>query len=83
LSGVDNATLITALAGATVSPLKGSADFILSNMSSRMADQLRESIQERGTVSDEDGENAMSDVVANARELAQNGEILLIESEEA
>jgi flagellar motor switch protein FliG len=83
LRGVDNATLITALAGATVSPLKGSADFILSNMSSRMADQLRESIQERGTVSDEDGENAMSDVVANARELAQNGEILLIESEEA
>lgn len=52
-------------------------------MSSRMANQIRESVQERGTVSDEDGENAMSDVVANARELAQNGEILLIESVDA
>ncbi|WP_366513894.1 FliG C-terminal domain-containing protein [Planktotalea sp.] len=83
LRGVDNATLITALAGATVSPLKESADFILSNMSSRIADQIREAVQERGTVSDEGGENAMSDVVANARELAQNGEILLIESVDA
>lgn len=48
-----------------------------------MANQIRESVQERGTVSDEDGENAMSDVVANAREIAQTGEILLIESVDA
>jgi flagellar motor switch protein FliG len=40
---VDQATLVTALAGAT-GPLEAVADFILANMSQRMAQTLREEI---------------------------------------
>ena len=80
MKGVENETLITALASATSDLTKPSADFILENISSRMADQLREAVQERGEVSEEDGENAMADVVVSVRDLAESGEILLIES---
>lgn len=80
LKSVDNDTLVTALASASDEAAKASADFILENTSSRMADQLREAIGERGSVSEEDGETAMADVVAGVRDLAQSGEILLIES---
>lgn len=83
LKSVANDTLVTALAGATNDLTKPSAEFILANISSRMADQLREAIEERGDVSDEDGENAMSEVVSGVRELAQSGEILLKENAEA
>lgn len=80
---VDNDTLITALAGARGDLTKPSAEFILENISKRLADQMREAIAERGDVSDEDGEIAMSDVVAGIRQLADNGEILLSEVVEA
>ncbi len=80
---VDNDTLITALAGATDELTKPSAEFILNNISNRLADQMRESIDERGEVGDEDAEIAMSDVVAGIRQLADNGEILLSEEAEA
>ncbi|MGH1578064.1 flagellar motor switch protein FliG [Planktotalea sp.] len=80
---VDNDTLITALAGATDDLTKPSAEFILANISNRLADQFREAIQERGEVSDEDGETAMSDVVAGIRGLADSGEILLSEEIDA
>lgn len=71
LKGVDNGILITALASATNSVTKPSADFILSNISGRLADQLKEAIQERGQVSEEDGETAMADVVSGVRILAE------------
>lgn len=83
VKAVDNDTLITALAAATSDVTKPSADFVLANLSSRMADQLREAIQERGEVGDEEGENAMSEVVGAVRDLAQSGEILLIEAVDA
>ncbi|MGB7317461.1 MAG: FliG C-terminal domain-containing protein [Planktotalea sp.] len=83
LKVVDNDTLVTALASATDELTKPSADFILANISNRLADQMREAIQERGEVGDEDGETAMSDVVAGVRQLADNGEILLREDAEA
>ena len=50
------------------------------NISGRMADQLREAIEERGTVGEEDGEIVMAELVAGVRYLAQSAEILLIES---
>ncbi|MEP5151844.1 FliG C-terminal domain-containing protein [Planktotalea sp.] len=80
---VDNDTLVTALAAATDELTKPSADFILDNISKRLAEQMREAIAERGEVGDEDGETAMTEVVAGVRELAQSGEILLIEDVEA
>ena len=83
LKSVYNDTLVTALASATHELTRPSADFILANISGRMADQLREAIEERGTVGEEDGEIAMAEVVAGVRDLAQSGEILLLESVEA
>jgi len=83
LKSVDNDILVTALASATAPTTKASADFIFANISSRMAEQLREAVQERGQVSDEDGEIAMAEVVTAVRDLAQTGEILLKESETA
>jgi len=80
LKSVDNDTLVTALASATHELTKQSADFILANISGRMADQLREAIEERGTVGEEDGEIVMAELVAGVRYLAQSAEILLIES---
>ena len=83
LKSVNNDTLVTALASATAEATKASAEFILNNISSRMAEQLREAIDERGEVSEEDGEVAMAEVVTAIRELAQTGEILLIEKVDA
>ena len=80
---VDNDTLVTALSSATDDLTKPSAEFILNNISNRLADQLRDSIQERGEVGAEDGETAMADVVAGIRQLADSGEILLSEEVEA
>ena len=43
-----------------------------------MAEQLREAVQERGQVGEEDGEIAMAEVVTGVRDLAQNGLIYYI-----
>lgn len=78
---VDPEQLITALAGA-----KGEnevvVEFILSSMSKRMAETLREEMQERGTVKEKDAENAMTAVVIAIRELVDSGDISLIVEEE-
>ncbi len=78
---LDQAQLITALAAAT-GPLRESAEFILSAMSRRMADQLREEMENLGTVKASDGEAAMNAVVNAIRELEAAGEILLIAEDE-
>ncbi len=77
----DQATLITALAGAT-GDLAPAAEFILGAMSKRMADQLRDEIETLGTVKPRDAEAAMNAVIATIRELEAAGEILLITEEE-
>ena len=78
---VDPEQLITALAGA-----KGKnevvVEFILSNMSKRMAETLREEMEERGTVKEKDAETAMTAVVIAIRELVDSGDINLIVEEE-
>ena len=78
---VDPAQLVTALAGATGDDGEA-AKFILSNMSKRMAESLREEIDELGPVKQKDAEKAMTAVVIAVRELADAGEIKLIEPEE-
>lgn len=81
---VDAAVLVTALAAALAAegPTPVSAEFILDNMSQRMAAQLREEVEERGKVKAADGENAMGSVVETIRNLESAGEIKLIELEE-
>ncbi len=81
LRGVDDETLVMALSGAaeTAPEVK---EFIMSNISSRLAEQIEESIQERGTVKPKDADAAMTQVVIAVKELEKSGEITLIEPEE-
>ncbi len=81
LRGVDDETLVMALSGAaqTAPAVK---EFILTNISSRLAEQIEESIQERGAVKPKDADMAMTQVVISIKELEKSGEITLIEPEE-
>ncbi len=81
LRGVDDETLVMALSGAadTAPEVK---EFIMSNISSRLAEQIEESIQERGPVKPKDADAAMTQVVIAIKELEKSGEITLIEPEE-
>jgi flagellar motor switch protein FliG len=65
--------------------MKNVQDFILENMSGRMADQLREDVADAGVVKPSDAEDAMSAFVAVIREMEVDGNLQLIveEDEEA
>ena len=81
LRGVDDETLVMALSGAaqTAPEVK---QFIMSNISSRLAEQIEESIGERGAVKPKDADIAMTQVVIAIKELEKSGEIALIIPEE-
>ncbi|MFD3189562.1 flagellar motor switch protein FliG [Sedimentitalea sp. HM32M-2] len=81
IRAADPEVLVTALAAATDEDTKRAAEFLLANMSSRMADNLREEVQEKGAVKLRDGEIAMNEVVAAIREQEQAGELVLIAPE--
>lgn len=74
--------LIRAIAYGTEGPSGDTSQFILDNMSSRMADQLREEVEEIGKVSEKEGEAAFNQVVAAIRQLQAAGEITFIATEE-
>lgn len=82
--GIENARLVTALAAARAAggPEGAAADYILANMSQRMAETLREEIGERGRIRKSDAEAALAEVVAAIRERADSGEITLVQPEE-
>jgi flagellar motor switch protein FliG len=82
IRAADPVILITALAAATDEETAPVAEFLLSNMSGRMADNLREEIEERGAVKPRDGEAAMTEVVSAIRTLEQAGEIELVMPED-
>ena len=75
---VEQPVLVTALAGATEEAESAAAEFLLANISGRMADALREEIAEKGSVRPQDAEAAMNAVVAAIRRLEQEGEIELV-----
>ncbi len=81
---VDNASLVTALthALATGGGDAESAEFILANMSQRMADSLREEIASRGKIRRSDGEAAMGAVIKAVRDSVESGEIALVDPDE-
>lgn len=81
LREVDQAQLITALAGAT-GDAKASVDFILENISKRMSDGLREEMENLGSVKPKDAEEAQNAVVSAIRELEGAGEIFLLTGDE-
>ena len=81
LKGLDQDLLVTALAAAgTDAP--DAADFLLDNLSKRMAEQLREAVEDRAPVKRREADAAHAAVVEEIRRLAEGGEIDLITSEE-
>jgi flagellar motor switch protein FliG len=84
LRGIDQATLVTALASATATggDDAATADFILANMSQRLAQSLREEMGERGRIKRQDGEDAMASIISAIRTTEQSGEVTLIPADE-
>ncbi len=80
---VDQPVLVTALA-ATVgdAELTESTEFLLSNMSQRMAQGLREEMTARGKIKEKDAEEAMTAIVSAIRQLEASGELVLIQPED-
>ena len=80
---VDQAALITALAYALPNPdLEPSAEHILTNLSQRMTQGLREEIGSRGKIKEKNAEDAMGIIVMAIRQLEGSGEIALVQPEE-
>jgi len=77
IRGVPQSVLVTALAAARGDDVVA-ADFILTNMSQRMASTLREEIGALGAIRAKDGEDAMNAIVAAIRDREAAGEIFLI-----
>ncbi len=82
LRGVEQPVLVTAFSGAITEDDRAAVEFFLANMSSRMADNLREEMTERGKVKQPDAEQAMSQIVAAIRTLLDEGAITLVEADE-
>jgi flagellar motor switch protein FliG len=80
--GIDPARLLLALAGARAGDEAETAEFILGNMSQRMATQLREDIAAAGSPKRADAEEAMAEIVNAIRGLEAAGEILLLSGED-
>jgi flagellar motor switch protein FliG len=77
---VDQPVLVTALAAAQASPaLQVAAEFLLENISQRLAQGLREEMAGRGKVKEKDGEAAMTAIITAIRSLEATGEITLIQ----
>ena len=78
---VDGDVMITAMAAALAGDevLNNAAEFILANISQRMADQMRESAADRGAIKKAEAEKAMTEVTSAIRSLADSGEIMLVD----
>jgi len=75
---VDQPVLITALAAATTSAeTAAAAEFILSNISQRMAQSLRDEMESHEKVKERDAEVAMNAVIAAVRQLVGSGVVVL------
>ena len=80
---VEPVALVTALASAVADAAhRAAAEFILTNMSQRMSQSLREEMEARGAVKEKDGELAMNAVITAIRQLEATGEIVLIREDE-
>jgi flagellar motor switch protein FliG len=58
-------------------------EFIFSNISTRMANQLREELGKATAVRRKNGEQAQTEIIRVIRDLVANGEIELVEEDEA
>ena len=80
---VEQKQLVTALAAALGKPgLEAAAEFILENISQRLAQGLREEMASRGKVKEKDAEEAMNAIVGAIRTLESSGEIALVQPDD-
>ncbi|NEY88812.1 flagellar motor switch protein FliG [Rhodobacteraceae bacterium KMS-5] len=80
---VDQPVLVTALTGSQGNAEQAAAaEFLLVNMSQRMAQGLREEMASRGKVREKDAEEAMAAVISAVRQLEAAGELALVRDEE-
>lgn len=83
IRAVEQPVLVTALAGcAEDAELTAAAEFVLANMSQRLAQGLRDEITERGRVKGKEAEEAQSAIIVAIRQLEAAGELALIKDEE-
>lgn len=80
--GIDQSVLVTAIGGCTTAEETRAAEYILANMSQRMADAIREEVKDAGKVKAKDAETAMTEIVTVVRQMESAGELLLIAAEE-
>jgi flagellar motor switch protein FliG len=78
---IDQELLVVALAVGSGRD-SASVDFILSNMSQRMAGQLRDEIEDRGKIKPDDSEDAKARIVTAIRDLEQAGELVMLDQSE-
>lgn len=69
--------LVIAFLGAGEEDAKQTTEFLLANISTRLADQIREDMEDHGQVTARDGEAAQTRIVAAIRALADSGDIQL------
>jgi flagellar motor switch protein FliG len=79
---IENADLTLAAAGASSDGDKNSVEFILENISNRMADSIRDEASERQQVREDEVEAAMMRIVATIRNLESLGEIYFVTGDE-
>lgn len=85
LREVPQADLVTALAATLPAPDSApgrSAEFLLANMSQRMAATLRDEVETRGRVKPKEAEPALAAVVSAIRQLVDAGEITLVTADD-
>lgn len=76
---LDRNTMMTAFAHGMQDPVTNTAvEFVLTNISGRMADMLREEIADLDKVAKKEGEAAMTEMVNAIRRMEAEGEIALI-----
>ena len=81
LRAVDQPTLIKAMAGARGADA-ATVPFLLSALSTRMADNIREEVEGLGRVTAADAEAAMAEVVVAIRAMEASGDLFLIAGED-
>lgn len=81
LRGIEQDTLVKAIAGAQ-GENAATAEFLLANMSQRLATNLREEVAALGKVRDRDAEAAQAAIVAAIRDLQLAGDLEMIMPEE-
>lgn len=83
IRGIDQSVLVTALTGAQGhADQAAAAEFLLGNMSQRMAQALREEMAARGKVKEKEAEEAMSAIILVVRQLEAAGELALTSTDD-